>query len=85
MIKRYIEYRTVADCSIRKRKMRYDCSHAVIRSYRREKNLIYVKDSVYCGANKEETLVSIEKIKTITPFEFWNLGVVSYGDKNASL
>ena len=56
-----------------------------MRSYRREKNVVYVKDSVYCNAKKAKTLVSIENIKTITPVEFWNLGIVSYGGKNAIL
>ena len=83
MIESYMGHRITTDCSIRKRK--HKCYHHIMRSYRREKNVVYVKDSVYCNAKKAKTLVSIENIKTITPVEFWNLGIVSYGGKNAIL
>jgi hypothetical protein len=83
MIERYIGHRITTNCSIRKRNNK--CYHQVMRSYRREKNLIYVKDSVYCEAKRGKTLVSIENIKVITPFEFWNSGVVSYGGIDAFL
>ena len=56
-----------------------------MRSYRKEKNFFYVKDYVYCEKSKTKEVIKVKKIEIISSTDFWALGVVRYGDKNAIL
>jgi hypothetical protein len=69
-----IDSEWVDSCKNVQRKGR--CFHITMRSYRREKNFVYVKDYVYCERAKE--LLRVKKIQTISLVEFWNLRVVRY-------